>query len=252
MKELITTRNFDKKVLDKILKDIDIWNDNIHKSKNFSFVKFGDGEFFCMMGEEGGNCDFHPYSKELGEKLLDAWYFFNTLDNIYIAEWANHKPGMTSVTKSEKYQYELMDKTPDVNISFVNFEILLQNTLSQNKFNFFKSIKDSKRKKIFVGPTRLFEIEKFLNVDKLIEIPLVNSFSEYDNILESLKSEVVDNSIIMFSSGMPAKSLIHKVLEFNSNVTCLDFGSGFDSLFFGRTREGQMSLNVVKKYYDEL
>jgi hypothetical protein len=252
MKELISTRNFDKDTLDNILKTLDGWTDKINKLDNFSFVKFGDGEFFCMMGENGGNCDFHPYSEDLGKKLFDAWYFFNSLNNIYIAEWANHKPGMTSVTKSEKFQYELMDKTPKINVKFVNFEILLQNTLSQNKFDFLKSVKYSERKKIFVGPKRLFGIKSFLNVDELIEIPLVNSFSEYDNILVLLKSEIVDNSIILFSSGMPAKSLIHKAIEFNSNITCLDVGSGFDSLIFGKTREGQMSINQVKKYYEKL
>jgi hypothetical protein len=159
---------------------------------------------------------------------------------------------MTSVTKSEKFQYELMDKTPKINVNFVNFEILLQNTLSQNKFDFYKSIKYSERKKIFVGPNRLFDIENFLNVDTLIEVPLVNSFSEYENVLASLKSEIENNSIILFSCGMPAKSLIYKSLEFNSNITCLDVGSGFDSLFIGHTREGQLNSAVVKNFYNEL
>lgn len=252
MKKLISSRNFDQETINSISNTIEIWSDKINKMENFSFIKFGDGEFFCMMGEEGQNCDKHPYSKELSEKLYDSWYFFNTLENIYIAEWAGHKPGMVLKTSSEKFQLELMNKTTQLKVNFVNFEILLQNLLSEQKFNFFKNIKYSSRKKIFVGPERLFGVKNFLNFDSLIKVPLVNSFSKYDDILSNIKNELVDNCIVVTSSGMPSKSLIHKSLEFNNNITCLDIGSGFDALCYGNTREGQLSPTAIRKYYEDL
>lgn len=249
--EYISSRKFNIEVIKKIFDTLDLWTNKIEKNENFSFIKFGDGEFFCMMGEKGQNCDKHPYSEELGKKLYDAWYFFNSIDNIYIAEWAGHKPGMRLETPFEKFQCELIEKT-NIDVNFVNFEILLQNTLSENKFNFLRKIKNFKRKKIFVGPKRLFGVKNFLNVDVLIEVPVVNSFSEYTNILEKLLTEITDNSIIMFASGMPSKSFIHKALEYNKNITCLDIGSGFDAIFYRVTREGQLNPNIIKNYYKEL
>jgi hypothetical protein len=249
MKEYYSTRNFNEETLNKIFSTLKKWTEFIQNTTNFSFIKFGDGEFYCMMGEEGENCDHHPYSKELAVKLYDAWYFFNTLEYIYIAEWAGHKPDMNCATISERFQLDLISKT-DIKVNFVNYEILLQNTLCEDKFNFLKSIKDSNRKKIFVGPNRLQGVNDFLNVDTFINIPLINTFAKYDEILPTILNEIEDNSIFLFSCGLPSKSFIHKILEKNNNVTCLDFGSGFDSMFVGHTREGQIDGNYVKNYYN--
>lgn len=54
----------------------------------------------------------------------------------------------------------------------------------------------------------------------------------------------------MFSCSMPAKSFIHKSLEKNPNITCLDIGSGFDMMFYGYTREGQLNHNTIVNYYN--
>ena len=51
---------------------------------------------------------------------------------------------------------------------------------------------------------------------------------------------------------MPAKSIIHKTLEHQNESTCLDIGSGFDSIFVGLTREGQFNSVVVSDYYKDL
>ena len=51
---------------------------------------------------------------------------------------------------------------------------------------------------------------------------------------------------------MPSKSLIHKTLEYENETTCLDIGSGFDAIFIGRTREGQLKKEIIKKYYGDL
>jgi hypothetical protein len=250
-KQLISTRNFEPTKLYDILKTLDLWSSKIIKKDNFSFIKFGDGEFFCMMGIEGENCDNHPYSKELGDKLYDAWYSFNKYSNIYIAEWAGHKPEMDLKSDSEKFQYELISKT-ELKVNFVNYEIVLQNTLSEQKYNFYKTIKNSNRKKIFVGPKRLFGVKEFLNIDILIEVPLINGFSEYENILSEIKNNIQDDAIYMFCSGMMSKSLIKNILDINNKSTCLDIGSGLDSIFVGQTREGQIPNNIVRDYYKEL
>lgn len=250
MKEYYSTRKFNEEILNKIFSTLKQWTDFIQNTINFSFIKFGDGEFYCMMGQEGENCDHHPYSKDLSVKLYDAWYFFNTLDNIYIAEWVGHKPDMNNASISEKFQFDLISKT-NIKVNFVNYEILLQNTLCEEKYNFLKSLKNSNRKKIFVGPERLNGVVNFLNVDKFIHVPLINTFSKYDELLSTILNKVEDNSIFLFSCGLPSKSFIHKILEYNNNVTCLDFGSGFDSMFVGHTREGQIDGNFVKNYYKQ-
>jgi len=261
---IITTRHYPPDYLKNITETLSLWTNFINSKTNFSFIKFGDGEFFCMMGAPGTNCDQHPYTKELGDKLLAAWNFFSTcdLENIYIAEWGD-QPGSFGTPQNIvprqnlnnpvfDFFNQLMSQRKKHNFKLVNFEIVLQNTLTTEKYNFYKSIKNSKRKKIFIGPERLKNVQSFLNVDLHIQIPLLNSFTKYDKILSACLDIIEDDTIFIFSSGMPTKSLISDILNYKNNITCIDIGSGFDSLFVGGTREGQIETTVVRDFYKEL
>lgn len=261
---IITTRHFPPDYLQTTLDTLQYWTDLINNNNNFSFIKFGDGEFYCMMGEQGNNCDLHPYSRELGIKLIEAWNFFSStnIPNIYIAEWGD-QPGSFGTPQHVRpvqninnpvhlFLQRLLQSKSSHNFKLTNFEIVIQNTLSAQKYNFYKSIKLTNRRKIFVGPERLQEVKSFLNTDYLIQIPLRNTFSKYEDILTSCKSLLTDNCIVMFSSGMPTKSIIHKLLEYKNNITCIDVGSGFDALFVGGTREGQLPKETVREFYKDL
>ena len=270
MKKIITTRKYiTDKHQQKILDMINIFTENIKNNNNFTIVKFGDGELISMMGpdyrrKENGelrfgncNCDGHPFdSGGLGQKLMDSWYFFNELNNkynnVYIPEWTLEPYGRDT-TLPMKFFKKLKKETKGFNINFVHYEILLQNTLSQEKFNFYENIKNSKRKKIYVAPNRMHDgVSRFLNIDKCVSVPLENAHVEYDRILSDIQNEIVKDCIILFSCGMPAKSLIHKLLEIENEITCLDVGSGFDPIFNFQTREGQLETFVIKDYYKEL
>src|SRR5688572_13701527 len=41
---------------------------------NFKFARYGDGEFLCMSGKIGRNCDKHECFPDLGLALSDAFY----------------------------------------------------------------------------------------------------------------------------------------------------------------------------------
>ena len=51
MKEYYSTRNFNDETLNKIFSTLKLWTEFIQNTINFSFIKFGDGEFYCMMGQ---------------------------------------------------------------------------------------------------------------------------------------------------------------------------------------------------------
>ena len=120
---VMTTRYYDEKTYNEIVSFFKNWNFNINNNINFSFTKFGDGEFACMSNEIGQNCDEHPYSNELGIKLKDAWLYLVEKENIYIGQWSGHKSGMSEMTGIEK---ELHLNCNNLNATFVNYEILLQ------------------------------------------------------------------------------------------------------------------------------
>jgi hypothetical protein len=90
-KEIISSRIFSEKYLNDILLTLKLWENNITNINNFSVIKFGDGELISMMGKEKRyniydthNCDGHSFDDyNLGQKLLQAWDYFNEYNNIY-------------------------------------------------------------------------------------------------------------------------------------------------------------------------
>lgn len=217
---------------------------NIENNINFQFVKFGDGEFICIDGQNGYNCDFHPYSKELGEKILNAFVYLSQLKSCYIGEWIWGYEGVRQM---------LLEKTK-AKPKFIDYNIILQQVdkLTPELYDFYSAIKFSKRKKIFVGNYRLKDVCKLINFDKHIIVPEINCFSHYEQILYQCKAEISKDCIFIFSAGMPAKPLIHELIISNSRVTCIDAGSAFDPIFFNITRHNQPPKETLQEFYKGL
>ena len=64
----------------------------IGQNINFSHVKLGDGEIFCMRDIEGENVDKHPYSSELSENIKYALIDLSNRFNVFIADWFYSNP----------------------------------------------------------------------------------------------------------------------------------------------------------------
>jgi glycosyltransferase involved in cell wall biosynthesis len=195
---------------------IDEYTKNIRDGVNFTFIKKGDGEIFCMEGRAGGNCDGHPYSKELGDKLKEAFAFLEGKADI--ATW--HEQHLCNA---------LLHRT-DSNLGKVR--------------DFWMSVKDSKKRKMFVGPKRLEGVCDLLGATQ-IEIPLINAF-EYTKTLDL---QPQDNDIFIFSCGMPAKVLIYEAIKRNPNITCIDAGSAFDPIFGINSRTVQADKETLRRLY---
>lgn len=261
MNIIASTRQYPSEYFERmILSPILQWTDWITNKTNFNLVRFGDGEILCMMGEQGQNCDQHPYSPELGEKLNRSFDFFLQDNNTFFGEWGD-QPGsfgtpqnISPITEQPgKRVFEFQkEKIGNHKLKLANFEILQSNTLFPEKKAFFKSIKESKRKKIFIGHDRLIPVNNFLNITKYIQIPQFNSFSEYDKIQLDLIKEIEDDSIFLFAAGMPTECYMHTLVDINSKITCLDIGSGLDCMCCGYTREGQLPAEVIQDFYKEM
>lgn len=197
---------------------LDVYAKKIKENTNFTFIKRGDGELACMAGEVGANCDAHPYSPELGTKLTESFEFLK--DKADIVEWNDQATYNTFLHRKDNDLEKLRD--------------------------FWVTVKESNRRKIFVGPKRLEGVCTMLD-SLFVEIPLVNAFEflkEHD-----LPFIPEDNDIWIFSCGMPAKVLIADLVRKNQNITCIDAGSSFDPIFIGETRTEQADKETLRRLY---
>jgi hypothetical protein len=170
-----------------------------------------------MRGDQGGNCDGHPYTKELADALFGAYEYLKTKDGFIV---------------------DFVDQ--------IDYNVLLhrKDTLITELRDFYMAIKNSKRRKVFVGPSKLSGVMNFLDIDVMVVIPEKNSFSYH------FTEEAEKNTIYLFSAGMPSKGWIAQLMKQNDKITCIDCGSAFDPLFVGQTRTEQATKEEIEKFYE--
>lgn len=179
-----------------------LYLDLIAKKENFSFSRFGDGEFAAVFQEPGMNCDGHEYFSDMGEelkKILDTKkdYFVGLqplADGLYGSK--------IDFPQEWVYADELHDLSKDGNIRQLRKVLDLRNV-------------------VFVGSNE--EIAKKLNA-RFVEVPKVNAWLEHERILKAIKPKKDD--VVLFSCGMLANWLIDKL--HSKDYTLIDAGSLFD------------------------
>ena len=140
-------------------KNLELYSNNIVNNYNFSHIKFGDGEIECMRGSKGENCDHHPYSKELGDKLMDALLDLSHYPNVYIADWYYSNPPVNPHDFPNHEYYTNLLKNMGITPNFIqSFELIMMGWGNMERpylFNFYQKIKQSQRKKMYICPEKL-------------------------------------------------------------------------------------------------
>ena len=226
---------------------IDFFTKKMMNNENFTFVKYGDGEILCMIGGVGENCDQHPYSKKLGKELEKSFVkLLRLYDDVYLAEWVDN---LVKTRESYVNVNELKPKFAD----YECFLTLKENLNDKKLLNFYALVKNTKRKKVFIGPKKLKKVTKMLNIDSFVEVPLINAFSDYDKVMNELvQIGVNDNNIYMLCCSMMSCIICSDLKEMNKKVTLLDLGSGLDPIFGEKTRPKQPSEEECFQYFKDL
>jgi hypothetical protein len=183
---------------------------HLQNGENFSFSRFGDGEWSCLLGKNGANCDGHAYFHDMGDRLLK------------IVE-SNPKYYMGLQTLAESTYPDEIAKYP---IEWVESDCLHRASIRGEIQPFFDEL--NKKNIIFVGNHR-HQKQNIINVDTFIEVPLNDCWRKYENTLSSLKSIVDKDDVIIYCASMMANVLIDDIYnEFGDTVTQIDCGSLFE------------------------
>jgi hypothetical protein len=223
---------------------------NIKNTINFSFTKFGDGEFECIIYKTGQNCDGNLYTEKLSEKLENS--FINCcLCGCYIGKWEQNCP---TINELIHYRMKLEEKF-NLNPNWTHYDILNQNV--KHPYNphlklFIEELIKSNRKKIYIGPKKMEDsIMSLFRCDSYIEIPEKNAFETYDVFLKKSEDELIKNCIYISTSGFSGRCLTSDLNKISSDITFLDFGSGLDPFVFkSPTRDHQLQHKNVLDYYN--
>lgn len=195
------------------------------------FIKFGDGEYFCMDNTHpgGSNIDRDNFTPEKGRRLIAAFNMFVKHFSfvIYLGKWHEDK---------WDWHHFLSDNT---HISWADYHtLLLDGDAMQDKIELYTAIKKSSLKKIYIGNRYLKRVQVLLSTDEYIEVPPNNWFdNDFDRILQQVLHVMEHSSspcIVMTSAGMAAKILLADIVSRHPKTIVLDFGSAFDLICTGR------------------
>lgn len=224
----------------------------IDENVNFTFTKFGDGEFYCMNFTNGHNCDGDSYTRWLGEELINSFKHLTYKDFVYLGKW--HNPNavdfFSKLSNQNKinwvHYHSVMNASPVNGIEFDSFS-------NDYLLRLVKSIRDSKRKKIIISNHKNKKLKDIFNANSYVEVlgsDWSESYSEYE---KKVLNELTDDCIILTAAGMCSKVLISNLLKIKENITCIDIGSGFDLLATGiKSRPWPHSYQDELEYYKSI
>lgn len=229
---------------------LDSFSDMIRNNENFALVKFHDGEWLTMTtnGNEMNSFGYN-YSRQIGDDLIRSYIFLLCYSRGYIHYW-HYTP--------HKIMLDLVDDFLPSNDKFIYCEATVQKLpFIAGQVEFFKSIQQSSRTKIYVSNIHMTEVlQPILNINHLVVTNHINFYAsdnlfypEKERILAQIKELLCnhENAIVLFSAGLGAKIMITDLVKTHPHNTYLDIGSTFDGLLYA-----SRDYNAVPEYRSTL
>lgn len=197
--------------------------EKLRSKEKYSFSRWGDGEWLCLLNYKGANCDGHEYFNDLGNKLRQIL----TLTPKYTI-------GLQSLA-SRRFEKEIESYTNNFNLTWCGSDVF-HHASSNGKLNeLFEVLKD--REVILVGANHLKGFKGW----KHIEIPTKNCWLSYDKTLIELEETIKEDDVVLFCASMMSNVLID---ELNGRATLIDMGSVFDPYAGVNSRTYHKTLKI--------
>lgn len=186
--------------------------DDLKSNKAFKFSRFGDGEWNCIFGKLGVNCDGHKYFPELGTALR----------KVVLSE-PNYTVGLQPLSMSYDRTEQIKEFCGGLKINWVNADVLHNASIDGELDKFVNALRG--RYVILVGPAHLSSF--FVNCVHILTLPL-NCWIEYEAIQQQIAFHIegVNNAVVLFAASMMSEVLIHDFADYPH--TFIDIGSVLD------------------------
>ena len=205
--------------------DFDMLCAKLKERDNFSLSRWGDGEWSCVLGRDGRNCDDHPYAKDLSLALAtvllqDQRYYMGMQSKAMrdmgdeITRWVRHH---------------------GVQIEWCDADIIHDASIADRLDEMYDAM--SARKKILVGPSILEPMATKLRAHHVVT-PIRNVWKwTFPTIYTDATEQLDKDCVVLYCCSMATEVMIDKVnREYGDTVTQIDIGSAFDPYCNVRSR----------------
>lgn len=203
--------------------------ENLKEGKPFSWSRWGDGEWSCILQTRKGgkNCDGHTYFPELGEALKDI---LESKPEYYL--------GLQRLATEQNEANPEFKRLQNLN-TWCDNELLHRASI-KGRFNEFLEALEGK-KVIIVGNESLRKLPiKYVH---FVDIPLKDCWMSYHKTLIELRSNTYLDSVILYAASMMTNVLIDDLYDID--LTQIDCGSVFDPYVNRHTRTYHKNLKIA-------
>jgi len=199
----------------------------LKEGKPFSFSRWGDGEWVCVLQERPGcsNCDGHAFFPDLGVALQNV-----------LKEKPSYWLGMQGLARRLfNAKIEAWLAANGLSFSWVNSDIF-HNVAGRKDFSFKQAF--TERRHMLVGPEHLRSV--FPAAEAFVAVPSRNCWLQYKDMLAGSNAmlEKLEPTVVGICAGMPANVLVHDLTKrWGDKHSFIDFGSVFDPLAGVKSRE---------------
>jgi hypothetical protein len=222
-----------------------VLTEKIRRRERFFYLRYGDGALECMNRVTGQTCDGETYSPELGGELRRAWEVAVRGREVYIGDWlsASFDPQTHWTRYDEFYLASLGNALPKM----LHFEALLLMRTSTALVDFYRSVKEDSRRKLFMGPAGNAGAAAMLGAE-FLETPMGDL--RIHALTESLAARTFD--VLLYGAGMAGNIPVVRCWERWPERTYVHLGSAMDPLFRGRTRSQQIAPEEARTLFKDL
>jgi hypothetical protein len=191
--------------------------DKLRSGEQFSFSRWGDGEWNAVLGRSGENCDGHKYFADMGARL-----------KAILESQPDYYLGMQPMALRLNQEDAEFNRLMQLN-EWCDAEILYKQVIGDGLDELFKAL-DGKRV-LIIGPSHLNQLySKLLVKDRHLIVPSKNVWMHYDTIksMIEMRLDILNIDVILYACGMMSGVLIDDFKD--AGVTQIDIGSAFDPL----------------------
>lgn len=179
----------------------------------FSFARFGDGEFFAILGAEGENCDGHRYYPRLGQRL-----------RAILAAKPSYLVGLQPLAVMRHGIQPVLAHSQGIRWVFSDSLHMAMHGGRLDRF--FDALGD--RDAMLVGPPHLRPLSRAKGWSHLT-IPAINCWDRYEQTGQSLRESLpTSDVVVLFCASMMSNVLIDDLHAWCAENTYVDVGSVFD------------------------
>jgi len=226
-----------------------ILTNRLNRQEPLSYWRFGDGLIELVKGKIGQTCDGEKYSADLAKELMHC---FNAVVNsgpkyamnVSLGDWATASFSGPRDPSRYEAQWELLLSMAHQSLQFMHFEALLFMRQSSALANFYRTLREDPRKKLYMGPEGNRDAATWLGAE-FLPTPMTGLFAATNKLTDML--QVLDFEILVFGAGMAGNIPAIRTWNLFPEKTYINLGSALDPLFRGQSRRQQLTRAQARR-----